>query len=140
MQTLKQSIKFLEFPNIRFRKVSTHMVTLNFLLNKVVHCLCLQKIAIVAYWNDIIDHLHITPKWKTRMNTYIWKSSIAPKSTSDMMQYHITLTEYTCRETRAQVAVREMKWRWLITTQVAQNTIYNENNDGITYIYTYIYI
>ena len=116
------------------------LLTFNFLLNKVVPCLCLQKIAIGAYWNDIIDHLHITPKWKTRMNTYIWKSSIAPKLTSDMMQYHITLTEYTCRETRAQVAVREMKWRWLITTQVAQNTIYIKNNNGITHTHINIYI
>ena len=45
-------------------------------------------------------------------NTYKYfylKSSIAPELTSDMMKYHITLTEYTCRETRVQVAVRETK-------------------------------
>ena len=71
MQTLKQLIKFLELPNIRFRKVSTHMLTFNFLLNNVVLCLCLHKIAIGAYWNDIIDHLHITLKWKTQTNTSI---------------------------------------------------------------------
>ena len=64
MKTLKKSIKFLEFRDIRFLKVSTHMFTFDFLLNKVILCLCLQKIVIGVWYPRL-------PWYNTKMeNTY----------------------------------------------------------------------